>query len=1422
MVVSTLRKKLLSGEQRPALQDRQLRIASLSAALTAVSERSRDERPKVKLGLTTGVATESLYDTGAAISAVNRETFEQMKRHSCTIKEIETLMTLSAANGDPMPTDGCFRASVLLDNRWRAGTFFVVPSLAYNMVLGIDFIRAHGLDYHARDHKVVADDKDFPLRLHRQTRIPAKTLMMVKVRSANQIKPTEEEMLVASVCSLGAPICGADAVVTSENGTDFYMMIDNVMDVEMVIRRDTVIGAVEAVKKKDCEKLPLDMAEDPKEAEPIGLEKCDPEKLQMLKETIAEQLKNVPARAAAAYMQVILENHDVFSKDKADLGRTTVMEHKIRLKDTDPAYRKQFRIPEEHRTILVTHLQNWLKLGVVSPSKSHYNSPIFLVPKKDGTMRPVLDFREVNNKSYVDKYSQREVADCIDEIGRNGSTVFSSLDLTAGFWQLPLEEESRKCTAFTIPGMGSYMWNMTPMGLLGSPATFGRMMDFVMRFLNVITYQDDLLVHSKTHEEQVEILRKCFSRLRAYGLKLNAKKCAFAQPKIPYLGFTLTPEGVLPGKDKTEAVRDSEPPRTVRQVREFVGICNYFRASIKDFAKVAAPLNRLMTKECGWSRGELPKEALEAYHKMKKALTTAPVLAYPNPKLDYHLVVDASLGLQGAPGGFGASLIQIDEEGVPRAIGYASRGLSKHERNYTAYLAELGACVFGIDYFDVYLKGRPFYLYTDHRPMEQLSKTHTRTLNRLQQLMSEYDFTIRYKPGSENVVADFLSRNPIAAVDIHREDLLELQGEDEAIQSIREHWDDPDPPEGFKKLKKRLKWENGILFYSKPDGGRALFAPKVLQAKIVRAAHNSQLGGHMGMFKSAERILSRYYWPSIQADVEDHVRSCVDCQKIKPWNRPNKAPLNPLPQPKAPNGRLHIDLFGPLTVSGGGKRMVMVMTDAFTKYVELVALKSKCAEEVAKAIMDTWITRYSTPKEILTDGGKEFANNLMKCLCKELSILHRVASPYHPDTNASAEVFNRTMKHYLTATLDGEYLDWEELLPALRIAYNTSVSKATRATPFSLVFGMEPNMPFFDMEHALTMDENYPEMLANLKAMRQKAEENNIKYKKAYKKYFDKANKVKTQKIKKGQEILVENAHKTGPNPKFHHSWLGPYPVVEVEGPRVYYQVGKKRKVAHMNRIKGLKVSQKGTKRAAEETLHSKSKRRDETQSPDKVTERMTLRGKDRLIIFENSNSESEESAEEDNEEGQQTDEWPELEDKDITMQSQADRIPEEDLENCTDDSVESEAEKEPLSRSQVIKKGKKKRDQDMIPKILDFTNESTLLDLPMDNYFPPTPAFAQYREQRREELSSSESDEESGDGEKESTEQRAESTSARAPEEHLATRLVEGQTGSARHLRSRGPIQSSFRIADLPSRPLEWKPTKQKNKATKRTEQCS
>jgi hypothetical protein len=286
----------------------------------------------------------------------------------------------------------------------------------------------------------------------------------------------------------------------------------------------------------------------------------------------------------------------------------------------------------------------------------------------------------------------------LETVGRAGRKVYSALDCSSAFWQLQLRPSDRPFMAFTIPGKGQYHWRTCPQGLMGAPASFSRLMDVLLADAkNVLTYIDNVLVHTMTHEDHLKHLSAAIDKIGVANLGLNPKKCMFWSDSVEYLGHKLSGDGVRPGQDKAKAMQTAQPPRSVKELRSFCGLANYFRSYIVQFAIKAAPLFRLTRQDSDWKGGELLPEASQAFLQLREEISSRPVMAYPNATGQYHLFVDAALGNENNSGGLGAVLMQDQEGGLRKPVAYASRRLDKHERNYPVFLAEMQAAVFGME-----------------------------------------------------------------------------------------------------------------------------------------------------------------------------------------------------------------------------------------------------------------------------------------------------------------------------------------------------------------------------------------------------------------------------------------------------------------------------------------------------------------------------------------------------------------------------------------------------------------------------------------------------------------------------------------------------------------------------------------------------
>ncbi len=1186
-------------------------------------------RPTITAYLS-GTETHLLVDTGASVSVVSKALMQRVWKNWAALRlPIPQNLKITGAAGSPIKIVDYVELEIMIKGRKMTRPFFVADGLdKLEGILGWDTISEEGMVVDgAKDQVSFKEEEQMTewslatLRCKRRVHLEARSIRPVQLvpMHGGRVVPGGAKGICTSV---DGPVGLWDGVTEVDKDNTVTISVVNMTDEDLDLRAGDALGNLrnpdffgEDIFQMNEETINSIFGEigrdpeEPKRGQTAAISDEDRKNLEMK----IEPMIKAPKEWKQRYLDLIMRYHDVVSKDKFDLGKTDVIKHKIVMKDDVPIHGRQFRIPFEHEEVLHDYIDELVKKGAIEPSRSPYNSAVFCVAKKrppelpdeePTPLRVVLDYRRVNNHSVPDRYSIRDVRECIDQVGKAGSRIFTTVDLTSGFWQQVLDEASRQYTAFTVPGKGTrYQWTVTPMGLQGSPASFARLMDFVMTGLrNTLTYIDDLLVHGSQHEEHLGQLEEVLLRLRKYGLKLNGEKTIWGADSVQYLGYTMTEEGISPSTCKLKALRDYEPPRTPREVMQFLGLANYFRFMIKDFSKKAAPLNRLTGSRHRWEGGDLPEGARASFSQLREELCREPVVTYPRKGRTFILHTDAARGDANRPGGLGAALFQEQPDGTEKVIGYASRGLKDYERNYNAFLLEMAAAVFGIEYFSVYLRGRRFSLFTDHKPLERLSDTHTRTLNRLQQVMLEYDFTLNYRRGEDNVVADFLSRTAaVAALTDESGSVMEAQDRDEKIRDIKTFLQEGKLPADrqyamwVKRIAEECFLDKGSLWKSINKAGRrdkvALYAPEEVRKEIIRAAHTPREAGHGGKERTSERIMQAYWWPGLHADVERFIKQCGRCQMSKAV-APPPAPLKSMPIPDVPNERVHLDLFGPLATSDSGNKHILVMTDAFTKYTELAALEDKSATTVARAFLERWIFRFSSPRTVVTDQGKEFCNKILEEVCKLWGIEKKRTSPFHPATNSSAESYNRTMIKYLRAVLDNDStLEWEKWMPAMQFAYNSHVHRSTKESPFFLTFLHDPRLPYFDIQKPRPMfDRSWAEeKFGEVQEVYLRAKETMEEAKEKRKEYFDK--KAIERKFSAGERVLVyfPNLRRTKKaNQKFFKKWhlftvLRTVGDVNVE---VRERPNDRPMIIHVNRVKHASIEE------IEEELDSNVKER--------------------------------------------------------------------------------------------------------------------------------------------------------------------------------------------------------------------------------------
>ena len=777
----------------------------------------------------------------------------------------------------------------------------------------------------------------------------------------------------------------------------------------------------------------------------------------------------VKAASASEEVQAQLEQllNDWSSVCTDSLGHTTVVRHGILTNDEVPVRRRAYRMSLEKQQYVAGEIKDMLRKGIIRPSTSPWAAPVVLVKKKCGKLRFCVDYRGINAKTPLDAYPMPHIHEILESM--HAATVFSTLDLKSGYWQVEMDPQSILKTAFAT-SQGLYEFLVLPFGLKNAAATFQRLMETVLRELIgkfCFVYIDDIVIYSQNDQQHLQHLREVFSRLHGAGLTLNLGKCNLFQRSLTFLGHEVSGEGIHTETKKIDSVLSFPTPSSVKDVERFLGIAGWYHRYIDRFSERAAPLNALKKKGTPWV---WTSECQAAFEDLKQALTTAPVLMAPNFSLPFKVQTDAS-GI-----GLGAVLTQ-EIDGVERVIAYASRVLTAAERNYSVSERECLAVVWAVEKWRAFLEGRKFEVITDHSALAWVFN-HPKPSSRLTRWtirLQEFDFNVIYRKGRCNVVPDALSRTPVGMEDLallcvnravhsHRctlpvdwADIAAAQQYDPEVQELVKEVQDGKVKHG------RIHYalENGFLYRIMPikqEGQKwQLFIPKGMRTQFLNYFHDSPLGGHLGRLKTLLRLLDVAYWPDVRKDVWEYTKNCITCQKYKPQLTKLSGHLQSTAV-KEPGFMLGVDIMGPFPRSRKGNQYLLVIVDYCSKWVELFPMREAKSPKIASLLIEEIFTRWGTPKYLVSDRGAQFTSHLLTQICQQWGVVQKLTTAYHPQTNLTERI-NRTLKTMMASFVKDQHNTWDMWLSEFRFAINSAWQESTGFTPAEIALGRKLKGP---------------------------------------------------------------------------------------------------------------------------------------------------------------------------------------------------------------------------------------------------------------------------------------------------------------------------------------------------------------------------
>lgn len=830
----------------------------------------------------------------------------------------------------------------------------------------------------------------------------------------------------------------------------FYVVPEDFMSANVVIGKDLIEQQIRVEIGSDGLKFTRE----------LNVQLCEQNEIDL--NTIDTDVNLVDKQPLISLLSKYLDNFVIgVPKTRVKTG-----EFEIRLRDPNKlVQRRPYRLAPAEREIVRAKMEQLLNANIIRPSSSPYSSPILLVKKKDGTDRVCVDFRELNSNTVADNYPLPLISDQINRL--HGAFYFTSLDMAAGFHQIPVHPNSIEKTSFVTPD-GKFEYLTMPFGVRNGPSVYQRCIDKALGDLRnniAVVYIDDVLIPSSSIVEGLERLEIVMTALAKAGFSFNLQKCKFLKSEIEYLGYLVKSGKIRPNPRKTAALVNSAIPKTSTQVRQFLGLASYFRQFIKNFSRIAAPLYRLTastTKKIEWT-----SKHDEARNTIIQLLTSEPVLAIFDPNLPIELHTDASSD------GYGAVLFN-KRDGKLHPVAYFSKRTTEPESRYHSYELETLAVVNAVKHFRHFLVQRHFIVVTDCNSLKasRTKRDLTPRAHRWWAFLQAFDFDILYRDGKRMKHADFFSRNPpqinnenvssdstksaaitktVQNIDLYKDWLAVAQQRDSEINktvtALRANELDPD-------IAKTYDIRNNILYRKIQRNHRSYCLPVVPNSMawtVINHVHTDLK--HLGWEKTLEKIYELYWFPHMSRTVRKFVDNCLICKTSKNKSGKSQIQMHPIAKVSQPWHTIHVDISGKLTGKSDTKEYVFVIIDAFTKFVFLKRINSLTADCAINCLKEfTYL--FGAPVRIISDQGKCFTSSNFREFCTNYNVeLHLIA---HCTSRANGQVERvmQTLKNTFTSIETESDKTWQDSLGEVQLAINSTKHKVTGFSPAELLFGV--------------------------------------------------------------------------------------------------------------------------------------------------------------------------------------------------------------------------------------------------------------------------------------------------------------------------------------------------------------------------------